>query len=71
MMGLRSPQKPEVVRGYRRQHLHWGCMRLSGLQLTYSMGMKKMLKLKLTFMPVATYLDNTSVTGMTAEKHLQ
>ena len=67
-MGLRSPRKIEGVRGCHMQHLHWGCMMVSGFQLTSSLGLKKMLKLQLTLMPAATCLDNNLVAGMAVEK---
>ena len=44
-------------------------MRVSGLQLKYSLVLQNKLNLQLTLMPVDTWLDNTFVPGMDVEKY--
>ena len=39
LSGLHRPRKIEGVRGFRKQHLYWGCMKVSGFQITYSLGL--------------------------------
>ena len=50
------------------QHLHWRQIRVSGLQLTYLLGLQKKLNLNPTLMPAENCLDNTFIVGMAAEK---
>ena len=70
MMGLRRSRVFEDVRCCHKEHLYWSLTILSDLQLTYGLGLQKMVHLQLTLMAASTSSENTCVSGMAAEKYV-